>query len=45
LDRIWQDQTEADSVRVQAFEDFIYSGFFNSQPDTAIILAQKLVTA
>lgn len=39
---VWEDPTNPDSIRAQAFTDYIYYGNFNSNPDTAIILANQL---
>ncbi|MCB9343408.1 MAG: tetratricopeptide repeat protein [Lewinellaceae bacterium] len=39
---LWQDQTQADSMRVQAYEDYISNEYLYSWPDTAAILAEAL---
>ncbi|MCB9244786.1 MAG: tetratricopeptide repeat protein [Flavobacteriales bacterium] len=39
---LWQDQTQPDSMRVQAYEDYILNGYLYSYPDTAAILAKAL---
>ena len=39
---LWQDQTQADSMRVQAYEDYISNEYLYSWPDTAVILAEAL---
>jgi len=41
---VWEDETQPDSSRVKAYKDYIAKGFIFSNPDTAIILAQDLVT-
>jgi len=39
---IWEDDTKQDSLRAMALTDYIYEGPFNSEPDSAIILANEL---
>ncbi len=39
---VWQDESEPDSTRAIALNDYIYEGPFNSQPDSAIALANRL---
>ena len=39
---VWEDKNKPDSTRAMAFSDYIYEGAFNSQPDSAITLANKL---
>ena len=39
---VWQDKTQADSSRVTAFQDYIWDGYLFSQPDSALILADRL---
>jgi tetratricopeptide (TPR) repeat protein len=39
---VWQDQNKPDSTRAIALEDYIYEESFNSQPDSAIVLANRL---
>ena len=39
---LWQDQTHPDSMRVQAYEDYISNDYLYSWPDTAVILAEAL---
>ncbi|MEZ4850188.1 MAG: tetratricopeptide repeat protein [Bacteroidia bacterium] len=39
---LWQDQTQPDSTRVQAYEDYIANDYLYSWPDTAVILAEAL---
>jgi class 3 adenylate cyclase/Tfp pilus assembly protein PilF len=41
---VWQDQTQSDSIRAKAYSDYIWDGFLFSQPDTAFILAEELVS-
>lgn len=38
---LWENQSNSDTLRAIAFIDFIYDGYFNTQPDTAIILADS----
>jgi len=40
---LWQDPAQNDSVRTDAFRDYIVKGFLYSNPDTAAILADKLI--
>ncbi len=40
---VWQDQTQPDSTRVKAYRDYIWKGYLFNNPDTAFILAEKLV--
>ena len=39
---LWQDQTQPDSTRVQAYEDYIVNDYLYSWPDTAATLAEAL---
>jgi len=41
---IWQDQTQLDSIRTKAYADYIWDGYLFSQPDSAFILAEELVS-
>jgi len=41
---VWQDQSQLDSVRAKAYSDYIWDGYLFSQPDTAFILAEELVS-
>lgn len=41
---VWQDKTQADSTRTKAYKDYIWNGFLYSNPDTAIVLAQALLS-
>lgn len=40
---VWQDQTQADSNRTKAYENYIWDGYLFSNPDTAFVLAQSLL--
>jgi len=44
LHAVWQDPTQADSIRVSAYVDFVWDGYLFTQPDTAAILAEVLHT-
>jgi adenylate cyclase len=39
---VWEDKTKPDSTRANAFNDYIYEGYFYSQPDSAILLTDQL---
>ena len=39
---VWEDKTQADSIRIKALDDFIWDGYLFSQPDSALILAKQL---
>ncbi len=39
---VWEDATKPDSSRANALEDYIYEGYFYSNPDSASILAEQL---
>ena len=41
---VWQDQTQLDSIRARAYTDYIWDGYLFSQPDSAFVLAEKLVS-
>ncbi len=41
---VWHDQTQLDSNRTNAYSDYIWDGYLFSQPDTAFILAEELVS-
>jgi adenylate cyclase len=41
---VWQDKTQTDSTRTAAYNDYIWDGFIFSNPDTAIVLAQALLS-
>ena len=38
----WQNEKISDSIRAFALTDYIYDGFFSSQPDSALILTHQL---
>ena len=40
---IWQDETVSDTIRVDAYKNYIWNGFMFSNSDTAFILAQNLL--
>ena len=40
---LWQDKTQPDSIRTNAYADYIWDGYLFSQPDSAFILAEELV--
>ena len=39
---VWEDKTQADSSRIKALDDYIWDGYFFSQPDSALILTDAL---
>ena len=39
---VWQNKTIPDSLRSEAFQDYIYEGVFYTQPDTAYLLTKEL---
>ncbi len=39
---VWEDSTQSDSNRVNAYKDYIWYGYLFSQPDSAVILAEAL---
>ena len=41
---VWQDDSKSDSIRIDAFNYYIGYGFVFAQPDTAIALAEQLIT-
>jgi len=41
---VWQDNTQLDSIRAKAYSDYIWDGFLFSQPDTAFMLAEELIS-
>ena len=41
---VWQDQSQADSIRVGAYKDYIWDGFMFSNPDSAFTRARALFT-
>tara|TARA_B110001450_G_scaffold151108_1_gene141069 strand:+ start:1805 stop:3895 length:2091 start_codon:yes stop_codon:yes gene_type:complete len=40
---IWQNKAEVDSVRAKAYYIYIWKGFLNSKPDSAVVMAKELV--
>ncbi len=40
---LWQDKTQSDSIRTNAYADYIWDGYLFSQPDSGFILAEELV--
>ncbi len=40
---IWKDKAEVDSVRAKGYYKYIWEGFLNSKPDTAVVMAKELV--
>ncbi|MGB1318731.1 MAG: tetratricopeptide repeat protein, partial [Flavobacteriales bacterium] len=43
LYKVWQDDGLPDSIRVKAYDDYIWDGFVYSNPDSAFILAKRLL--
>ncbi len=43
LYRIWQDETQPDSIRADAFYDHIYDRYYYNAPDSALILSKDLI--
>ena len=41
---VWQDETQADSNRANAYNNYIWYGFLHSNSDTAFVLAQDLLS-
>ncbi len=39
---VWEDKTQADSSRMKALDDYIWYGYLFSQPDSALVLAERL---
>ncbi|MEQ8705928.1 MAG: adenylate/guanylate cyclase domain-containing protein [Phaeodactylibacter sp.] len=40
---IWQDETQTDSIRVDAFKTYIWDGYLYSEPDSALVLTEAMV--
>ena len=40
---VWQDKTQTDSVRTEAFKKYIWDGFLFDKPHTAFTLAEELI--
>ncbi len=43
LYRIWDDETQTDSLRLQAYKTYIWDGFLYSQPDSAYLLSKAMI--
>ena len=41
---IWEDTSQTDSTRFIAYKDFIKKGFLESKPDSALLLAEELIS-
>ena len=39
---VWEDTKRLDSVRIKAFDDYVWEGYLFSKPDSAIIIADRL---
>jgi len=39
---VWQDETKPDTIRVNAYNTYIWNGYLYSRPDTAEVLAEAL---
>ena len=44
LYNIWQDETQTDSTRVDAYKAYIWDGYLYSQPDSALVLSEAMLT-
>ena len=42
LYQVWQNPLQSDSIRVQAFKDYIWNGYLFSNPDSALILSEDM---
>ncbi|MFT6127153.1 MAG: class 3 adenylate cyclase/tetratricopeptide (TPR) repeat protein [Flavobacteriaceae bacterium] len=40
---VWENKTQADSIRASAYVDYIWDGFLFNKPDSAFILAKDLI--
>ena len=40
---VWEDKTNSDSLRINAFQYYIWDGYVYSKPDSALILTDKLL--
>ena len=40
---VWQDGTQSDSTRTEAFCAYVYDRYVNSKPDTVLVLAEALI--
>jgi adenylate cyclase len=43
LKNVWQDNRQPDSLRIKAYYFYIGNGFLNSQPDSALIMSERLI--
>ena len=41
---VWQDNTQTDSIRTEAFKEYIWDGFLFDKPHTAFNMAEELVS-
>lgn len=41
---IWEDENQADSTRTDAYVDYLWGAYLGSNPDSAFILAEDLIT-
>ena len=41
---VWQDKTQTDSIRTNAFKNYIWDGFLFDKPNAAFTLAEELIT-
>ena len=41
---VWQDESQTDSARGLAYANYIWSGFLHSDPDSAFILSENLLS-
>ncbi len=42
--QLWQDKTKQDSIRYEALNSFLTQGFLFNQPDSAYVLAKRLIS-
>lgn len=40
---VWEDPNQSDSLRVQAFKEYIWNGYLFSNPDSAILLSEEMI--
>jgi len=40
---VWQDKSKTDSIRTNAYQNYIWDGFLFSNPDSAAVLSDKLI--
>lgn len=43
LHAVWLDKTQNDSLRTIAYETYVYDGYIDSYPDSAVLLADELI--